>query len=71
MTRTEVDMTRSDGRLVAVFPTESAAWLASARIAANGGPDAIVHRTPGGYALVTLWDDEADKARAILTLFAR
>lgn len=74
MTGPEAQAARRQSRLVALFPTQSAAWLASARVAANGGPETEVHpvsRPPDGWALLTVWDGGADAARSILALFNR
>lgn len=53
-------------RVVALFATDAGAWLASARIAANGGPEVEVERRGRGFAVVAVWDDTATDARAIL-----
>jgi hypothetical protein len=56
---------------VEVRPTESAAWLAAARVAANGGPTPEVRRTAGGWGLFVNTADEVTLARSILALFVR
>jgi hypothetical protein len=55
----------------ATFPTDSAAWLAAARVAANGGPvDAEVRRVAGQWTL-SVAPADVPVVRAILARFER
>jgi len=61
-------------RSLALFPSDAAAWLAAARVAANGGPvDLAVVVLPSGSAVLMLTGDHntADDlaARGALSLF--
>jgi hypothetical protein len=60
--------------LVKTFGTESAAWLASARIAANGGPASEVRPLPlgfgqEGFGVYVQTSSDIHSAKAILDLF--
>jgi hypothetical protein len=56
---------------IATYRTESAAFLACARIAANGGPvDVAIERVNGAYRLVYHDRDAAQRSIDILALFS-
>ena len=69
-------MSRPIVTVAATFPTHASAWLASARVAANGGPVSEVRRVAGSGAYPGQWalmvaPADVPAVRAILARFER